>query len=105
MAATTQDSLFTAPTRAAHYSPNYGGTLTIVGRSWPAGTGVHELDSAPADRVLLAADGRGWCEQAHDAPRHGALSGDVVYVELHRADGTGFHGFVDAKSRRLVQIG
>lgn len=100
--ASPQD-LFTAPTRSAHYSPNYGGTLTVVGRSWPKGTDVAEVlaGTARADVVRLTADGRSMLDGWHEGP----LCGDVVYAELHRADGSGFHGWIDRVSRGLVQVG
>lgn len=104
MAATvaTQD-LFTAPTGAQHYSPNLGAILTVIGRSWPKGTDVAEVlaGTARADVVRLTADGRSWLDGWHTGPE----SGDAVYVELHRADGSGMHGWIDRASRRLVQTG
>jgi hypothetical protein len=103
MAPTATQDLFTAPVGAAHYSPNLGAILTVIGRSWPAGTDVAEVlaGRARADVVRLTADGRGWYDGWHTGPE----CGDVVYVELHRADGSGMHGWIDRESRRLVQAG
>jgi hypothetical protein len=87
--------------RAAVYSPNFGGILTIVGKGYPADADVREVIAGRAtpDRVDLSADGRAWVDAWHSGPE----AGDAVYVERH---GRGaFHGWVDAVSRRLVQAG
>ena len=81
------------------------GDLVVVHRSFPIGTDVDDVVSgkAVADRVDLAADGKPWEMVLATEAQH--LGGDLVYVEHHEADGSGMHGWVDAGSRRLVQIG
>lgn len=86
-----------------HYSPNYGAELVVVSRSFPIGTTDAEAiaNTVPAEFVALSADGRGWVDGWHT----GAECGDVVYVERHTTGGCVFHGWIDAKSRRVVQAG
>ena len=73
------------------WSENYCGFLTVVRRERQA--------------AFLSADGQPfdwsrWHKVQDDGP-----VGDFVYVEVHRSSGRDSHGWVDAKSRRVVQVG
>ena len=93
--------------RSTVESPNYGGTMTIVGTSYPIGTTLDEIERRVVrpEFVMLSADGRHWIDGWHRADRHGPESDDAVYVERHTLGGCVFHGWVDAVSRRVVQTG
>lgn len=54
----------------------------------------------PAEAVFTQ-DGRDYIAEWHT----GDESGDTIYVERWTADGLAFHGFVDSRSRRIVQAG
>lgn len=99
----TTSPIFTTDCRGSVHSPNYGGDLIVVHRSFPKGTEVEMIleGRVPADRVDLAADGKPWAAGWHV----GETTGEPVYVERHVLDGRGLHGWVDPTSRRLVQVG
>jgi hypothetical protein len=82
-------------------TPN--GRMVVVGQSWPAGTDVDAVlaGTAAPDTVMLSSDGRAWWSEWHT----GAECGDVAYVERYSLRGREFHGWVDARSRRIVQTG
>lgn len=79
------------------------GVLSVVGISWPAGTDVDAVlaGTATPDTVHLSSDGRHYVAEWHT----GAESAESVYVERWSPAGREFHGFVDAKSRKIVQAG
>lgn len=89
--------------RSTIYSPNFGGNLTVVGTSFPAGTTLDEIDrdAVRPESAMLSSDGRHWIDGWHS----GAESGEAVYVERHTPGGCVFHGFIDSVSRRIVQTG
>ena len=85
------------------WSPNANMELTVVGLGY---------GEVPAEDVLagraspiearLSADGRSFiCSRWHE----GEPSEEAVYVERITAEGRAFHGFIDSRSRRLVQAG
>jgi hypothetical protein len=55
--------------------------------------------------VMLSSDGRAWLDGWHRPELHGPESGQAVYVERHTTGGCVFHGWSDAASRRIVQVG
>ena len=79
-------------------SENYPLPLTVVGRSFPLSD---RTGSGPANEIKLSADGRSFSTAWHRGPE----SDDSTYVEIIRTDGPSFHGWVDAKSRQIVQAG
>lgn len=100
-------SLYSQPTNSRHFSPNYGAELVVIGRRFGIGATTDEVvrGAVAAEYVSLSADGKSWIDGWHDASRHGAESGDAVYVETHTRGGASFHGWVDSVSRRVVQTG
>lgn len=87
------------------YSPNYGADLTVVGLTYPATTTLDEIErrTVRPEQIMLSADGRHWLDAWH-RDVDGQLA-DAVYVEKHTTGGAVFHGWVDARSRRVVQAG
>lgn len=81
------------------------GPLTVVHRSWPAGTTVQRVlaDALPADSVVLTSDGRSYYAEPHQGTESPIES--WVYVERWEQRGRVFHGYVDPISRRIVQWG
>jgi hypothetical protein len=99
---TVTRSILSLSTGERAFSPNFGGELVVIGRSWPAGTTLEQIDDGlEAVEALLTADGRGWYPQWHVGP----ASGTAVYVERHDVNGCAMHGWIDGESRRLVQVG
>lgn len=98
----TSQEILAVPVGQTVYSPNYLGNLIVTERVAAPGTRISQLWDGTAEfsQVKLSADGRGVIESWHEGD-----SDDAVYVEVHRADGSGFHGWVDRDSRRLVQVG
>lgn len=83
-------------------TPAQMGPLVCVGRSYPAGTTYDMVEDGSAEvlSAKFSADGRTWTGEWHSGPE-----ADAVYVERWGADGSGFHGWVDSVSRRIVQAG
>lgn len=102
LSTTIVDDVFGAPMRAAIYSPNYGGDLLVVGKSYPKGSNVDDVVAGRIrpESVMLSSDGRHWLDGWH----HGDEA-DAIYVERHMTGGCVFHGYVDSASRRIVQTG
>jgi hypothetical protein len=88
---------FSLSTGDKYTSPNFPEPLTVVGRSWAPGA---DLADRPIE-IRLSADGRTFnTGRWHEGPVAG-----LVYVEVHRAFGHDFHGYIDRYSRLLVQAG
>lgn len=85
------------------YSPNYGAELVVVQVSYGV-VPTEDVLSGKAKPVLayLSADGRAF---DHTHWHRGPESGESIYVEVHDYSGRFFHGWVDARSRRIVQTG
>jgi len=105
------DDVFGAAMRAAIYSPNYGGDLYIVGKSYTKDADVDDVIAGRArpESVMLSSDGQGWIAGWH-RDEDGAASDEVVYVERHTAaraysTARAMHGYADKVSRRIVQVG
>lgn len=96
----TIDEILAVPVLGAYQSPNYPEPLMVTGRSW-ASEGAWRSGHLPV-ATRLSADAVDFVPQWH--PPSWDAAGDVVYVEWVR-DGRLSHGWIDAKSRRLVQVG
>lgn len=84
------------------FSPNIAADLTVAQLSYGKVELADVLSGAATPTVAwLSQDGRGFDTSRY----HSGPEGESVYVEIHRADGSDFHGFIDADSRLLTQAG
>lgn len=84
----------------------FGGiTMTTFGASYGNVPVESVLDgSAKYIEVRASSDGRGYRDEWHRPEIDGPES-ESVYVERYDTTGRVFHGFVDAISRKIVQVG
>lgn len=100
---TTPGAVAQLELRMRVWSPNLLAEMQVCGTSYAKGVELVDLEAGSAEPVeaMLSQDGRHWLATWHEGP----TADDAVYVERVTADGLDFHGWVDADSRRLVQVG
>jgi hypothetical protein len=77
------------------------GDLIVTGRTWGGSLRLEDTPTTPAIEVRMSADGRGFVTDVwHEGPE-----AEAVYVEVHRARGRSFHGWIDGHTRQIVQAG
>lgn len=100
------DEAVRLPLGSTFHSPNLGADVHVVQRSGVTGA-VRQGDGTRAAGVcremFATADGRH--VDSTDGVHWQAPGAPAVYFECYRADGSGFHGFVDEASRQIVQVG
>lgn len=93
-----------APCGTEVYTPDGGHLpLYVSQRDW----GRERIDaSGPAEKVVLTQDGRGafhgsWHREEEDGPE----ATEVVFFEVYAEIGRILHGWVDGRTRKVVQTG
>lgn len=83
-----------------NYRQNVVGLTTVPDAARYGGTRI--TNPGVAEAVTLTQDGRGY---NRDGWHQGDDGEDAVYVERWTASGREFHGWIDSRSRKLVQAG
>lgn len=81
-----------------------GVELTVVGRR-NVTEGGPRTGTAYCEEVIASTDGRMVHVDTMQGDEHERAEDGDVYFEVWRVDGSGMHGWADAASRQIVQVG
>jgi hypothetical protein len=82
----------------------HNAALMVHQRAGLIGWDPDTLTDQGCETVTLTEDGRSYRPGWHDPAEHGP-EGEWIAVERWSARGREFHGFIDSRSRRLLQAG